>query len=95
MAAVVVKPLMKLRSVLTPRYPAATKGIVGAAVTKAVIVSAFAPSKLALMKCRPGIINGLEPILPASFKKATIDPVKVIPPMTTPRYAVTWCNIEI
>lgn len=84
-AAVVVKPLMKLRTVLAPRYPAATKGTVGAAVTKAAMVNTFAPSKPELMMCFPGSINGLEPIFPASFKNATMEPVKVIPPMITPR----------
>jgi hypothetical protein len=36
-----------------------------------------------------GKMRGLEDMRPESFKKATMDPVKVIPPTRTPRYAVT------
>ncbi len=32
-------------------------------------------------------------LIPDSFKKAAIDPVKVIPPMTVPKYAAIKCNV--
>ena len=80
MAAVVVKPLIKLRTVFTPRYAAATAGTIGAAVTNAPIAARFVASSDPLMRCLPGRASGREDILPASFKNATTEPVKVTPP---------------
>jgi len=80
MAAVVVYPLIKLKIVFAPRNVAAMRGVVGAIARNPVIVSALAPRRELLIRCLPGSKSGLEPIRPASFKKATIDPVKVIPP---------------
>ena len=82
MAAVVVKPLMKLSIVFAPRYAAATAGTVGAAVTKAAMVNTFAPRSELLIIWRPGSVNGREDILPASLKNATTEPVNVTPPTT-------------
>lgn len=80
MAAVVVNPLIKLRIALAPRKEAATTGVVGAIAKKPAIVSALAPNSELLIKCFPGSAKGFDDILAASFKKATMDPVKVIPP---------------
>jgi hypothetical protein len=33
------------------------------------------------MRCRPGSFTGFEDIFPASFPKATIEPVNVTPPI--------------
>lgn len=79
-AAVVVKPLMKLRTVFTPRYAAATAGTIGPAVTNAPMVARFVAKSEPLMRCFPGRARGREDILPASFKNATTEPVKVTPP---------------
>ena len=80
MAAVVVYPLMKLNTALVPRNDAATIGVVGAIDKKPAIVSAFAPRSVLLTKCFPGNIKGFDDMRAASFKNATIEPVKVIPP---------------
>jgi hypothetical protein len=79
-AAVVVKPLIKLRIVFAPRKVAARSGVAGAIEMKPAIVSALAPKSELLIKCLPGSKRGLEPIRPASFKNATTEPVKVMPP---------------
>lgn len=79
-AAVVVNPEMKLMTVLAPRYAAATIGTVGAADTKAPKVNALRPMIPPFTRCFLGIANGLEDIRPESLRKATIDPVKVMPP---------------
>lgn len=79
-AAVVVNPFTKLSTVLAERAMAATTGAPGAIVTKAPMVPAFAASRLELIKCRPGRDNGREDIFPASFMKATMLPVNVMPP---------------
>ena len=76
---------MKDSNVLAPRYPAATSGTVGGTDRKAPIVNAFNPMIPLLMRCFPGSARGLEDMRPESFKKATIDPVNVIPPTRTPR----------
>ena len=81
MAAVVVKPLMKLSTALAPRKPAATSGAEGAMVKKAPIDAMFRPSSELLTRCFPGSANGRDDILPASFKNATMEPVNVIPPV--------------
>ena len=80
MAAVVVMPLIKLKMVFAPRKPAATRGTEGAIVTKAPIVAMFVASKEELTKCFAGIARGREDMRPASLRKATTDPVNVIPP---------------
>jgi hypothetical protein len=82
MAAVVVKPFKKLSTVLAPKQAAATAGAPGAIVTNAPIVATLAPSNEEFTRCLPGSIVGLEDIRPASLRKATIEPVKVIPPKT-------------
>ena len=84
-AAVVVNPLMKLKIVFAPKYAAATTGTAGAAVTNAPRPAKFVANSELLIKCLPGRINGREDILPANFKNATMDPVNVTPPMSTPR----------
>lgn len=80
---------MKDNNVLAPRYPAAINGTVGGADRKAPIVSAFKPMSPLLTRCFIGKTRGLDDMRPESFKKATMDPVNVIPPTRTPRYALT------
>jgi hypothetical protein len=72
---------MKLKIALAPRKDAATTGVVGAIAKKPAIVSTLAPKSELLIRCFPGSIKGFDDILAASFKKATIEPVKVMPPM--------------
>src|ERR1700730_17409298 len=79
-AAVSVYPFIKLSRVFNPRYPAATAGTAGAAAKNPPIAARFTPSREPLMRCRAGSIRGLDDIFPASLKKATIDPVNVMPP---------------
>lgn len=79
-AAVVVKPLMKLSTVFAPRKPAATRGAEGAMAKNAPIDAMFAPSNELLIRCFAGSAIGLDDIFPASFKNATMEPVNVIPP---------------
>jgi hypothetical protein len=79
-ADVVVYPLMKLSAVFAASAPAAIMGLPGAMVTKAPIVAMLAESKPPLMMCLPGRMVGLEETRPASLRKATMEPVKVIPP---------------
>lgn len=76
-------PLIKLRAALAASAPAAIMGLPGAMVTKAPIVAMLAVNKLELMRCLPGRIEGLEETLPASLRKATMEPVKVMPPILT------------
>jgi hypothetical protein len=80
-AAVVVYPFRKLSMVLEPRHAAAIAGAPGAIETNAPMVAMFAPSNEELTKCLPGKILGLDDIRPASLRKATIEPVKVTPPI--------------
>jgi hypothetical protein len=94
MAEVVVNPFRKLSTVFAPRQVAAIKGAPGAMVTNAPIVAMFAPRSDELMRCLPGRMVGVDLMRPASFKKATIDPVNVTPPIRTPKYAVTMCRVE-
>lgn len=49
-------------------------------VRNAPIVAMFVPSRVELTTCFPGMTLGLEDIRPASFLKATTEPVNVIPP---------------
>ena len=79
-AAVVVYPLIKLKTAFVPRNPAARTGVTGAIDRKPAMDSALAPKSELLIRCRRGSIKGLEDMRPANFKKATIDPVKVMPP---------------
>jgi hypothetical protein len=79
-AAVVVKPLIKLRTAFVPKKAAAIAGVAGAIVRNPAIVSAFAPKRELLTKCFPGSASGFDDIRPANFRNATIEPVKVIPP---------------
>jgi hypothetical protein len=51
-------------------------------VTKAPIIAKFVPSIVEFSKCRPRNCRGFELILPASLRNATMEPVKVTPPMT-------------
>lgn len=80
MAAVVVKPLIKLKTVFAPSSPAATNGAEGAMVTNAPMDNMFAPRSELLIRCLPGRANDLDDILPESLRKATMEPVNVIPP---------------
>lgn len=80
-AAVVVNPFIKLNAVFAPRHVAAIAGDPGAIVRKVPIASMFEPSNPELTRCRPGRTLGLDDIRPASLRNATIDPVKVTPPM--------------
>ena len=73
--------MMKLRTVLAPRKPAAMRGAVGAMVMKAPIDAMLAPSKVEFTMCFAGIATGLDDIRPASLRNATTDPVNVIPPI--------------
>jgi hypothetical protein len=72
---------MKLKTALRPRNPAAMAGVAGAMERKPAIETALAPKSELLIRCRCGRIKGLEDMRPANFKKATMDPVKVIPPV--------------
>lgn len=81
MAAVVVKPLMKLKIVLAPSSPTAIIGAEGAMDTNAAMESIFAPRRELLTRCFPGRTNGFDDILEESLRKATMEPVNVIPPM--------------
>lgn len=93
-AAVVVNPFRKLSTVFAPKQAAATTGAPGAIVTNAPMVARFAPKRDELTTCLPGRIVGEDFMRPANFIKATTEPVKVTPPMRTPRYAVTICRVE-
>jgi hypothetical protein len=53
----------------------------GAMVIKAPMVAMFVAKTPELIRCLPGRMRGFEDILPASLRKATIEPVKVIPPV--------------
>lgn len=79
-AAVVVKPFKKLKPAFAARHPAAISGAPGAMVRKTPIVARLVPKSPELMRCLPGRAKGRDDILPASFKKATMEPVNVIPP---------------
>lgn len=68
---------MKLNTVFTPKYAAATSGTVGANLMNAAIVSMFEPSRVLLMIWRPGRASGRDDILPDNFRKATIEPVSM------------------
>jgi hypothetical protein len=81
MAAVVVKPLRKLSTVFAARHVAATAGAPGAMATNAPMVATLAPRSDEFTRCRPGRTFGREDMRPASLRKATIEPVKVTPPM--------------
>jgi len=52
----------------------------GAIVMNAPMVPRLAASKLEFRICRPGRCSGFDDILAESFKKATMEPVKVMPP---------------
>jgi hypothetical protein len=95
MAAVVVNPFRKLNTVFAPRQVAAIRGAPGAIVTNAPMVAMLAPRSDELITCLPGRMVGEDLMRPANFRKATIEPVKVTPPMRTPRYAVTICRVEM
>lgn len=71
---------MKLRTALAPKKEAATIGVEGMCVRKPVIVAALAPKSAVLIRCFPGSAKGLLDIFAASLRKATIEPVNVIPP---------------
>lgn len=58
-------------------------------VTKAPIVATLLPSRLVLIKCLPGSNIGRDDIRPASFRKATIEPVKVTPPTLVRKVPIT------
>lgn len=94
MAAVVVYPFKKLRTAFPVKQAAAIAGEPGAIIRKVPIVAMFAPRREPFTRCLPGSTRGLDDIFPASLKNATIEPVKVMPPIRTPRYAVTICSTE-
>ena len=84
-----MKPLAKLNAALAVRHAAAMAGAPGAAVAmKAAHCShiGVASSPAVDEVFRPGRIfgSGLD-MRPASFMNATMEPVKVMPPMRTPR----------
>lgn len=56
------------------------------------IVPALAARRELLMRCRPGRMVGREDILPASLRKATIEPVNVMPPdgLVSPAQDKEW-----
>ena len=85
-AAVVVKPLMKLNTVFAPRKAAATRGVMVAVERKPAMVRALAPSNELLIRCLPGSMRGFEVIRPANFRNATTEPVNVIPPIESKDY---------
>tara|TARA_R110002060_G_scaffold46119_2_gene57378 strand:+ start:432 stop:854 length:423 start_codon:yes stop_codon:yes gene_type:complete len=96
MAAVVVYPFKKLRTAFPARQHAAMIGDPGAMTRNVPIVAALRPRREELSAWRgPGSLMGLDDIRPASFRKATTDPVKVTPPMRTPRYPATRCRVEM
>ena len=72
---------MKLKIVLVPRKDAATRGVEGAMDKKPAMVSAFAPKRVPFTRCFPGNDMGFDDMRAANFKNATIEPVKVIPPV--------------
>jgi len=81
MAAVVVNPLAKLSTAFPAKQQAAIMGDPGARTRKVPMVAILAPSKEVFSRCRgPGILMGFEDIRPASFRKATTEPVNVTPP---------------
>jgi hypothetical protein len=67
--------------VFAPKHVAAMSGDAGPMVTKAPIVARFVPSKVELITWRPGRIVGFDDSRPASFRKATMEPVNVTPPV--------------
>jgi hypothetical protein len=79
-AAVVVYPFRKLNKVLAPKNDAATAGVLGSELKKPAIVATLAVKRPVLIKCLPGKFKARLDILAANFKKATIEPVNVIPP---------------
>ncbi len=85
---------MNERAVLAASAPAAIMGDPGAIVMKAPMVAALVARRLELMIWRPGRIRGREDILPASLRKATIEPVKVIPPAGRVRTTSCACVEE-
>lgn len=94
-AAVVVYPFRKLRMALPVRHAAAIAGDPGARARNVPIVAMLAPRRELFRKCLgPGIRIGLEDMRPASLRKATMEPVKVTPPIRTPRYPATRCSVE-
>jgi hypothetical protein len=44
------------------------------------MVATLVAKRVEFMTCLPGSMSGLEDILPASLRKATIEPVNVMPP---------------
>lgn len=73
--------MMKLRIALAPRNDAATIGVAGAMDRKPAMVKALAPRSVLLIRCFPGRARGFEDIRAANLRKATIDPVNVMPPI--------------
>ena len=81
MAAVVVYPFKKLSAAFPAKQAAAIMGAPGAMVKNVPIVAMLRPRRVEFTAWRePGSLIGFEDIFPASFIKATIDPVKVTPP---------------
>lgn len=99
-AADVVQPCAKESAAFPAKHAAPIAGAAGAMVRKVPIHAIFVTRRPLLMTCRPGRTRGFEDIRPASFRNARMEPatsahlksrhlpVKVIPPMSTPRYAV-------
>ena len=81
-AAVVVYPFKKLRTAFPARHPAAINGAPGAMVINVPIVAILRPKRELLRAWRgPGSLIGFEDMRPASLRNATIEPVKVTPPI--------------
>lgn len=80
-AAVVVNPFMKLRMVLADKAAAATRGAPGAIDINPPMSAMLVPSKEEFTICRPLNASGLDAIFPDNLRNATMEPVKVIPPV--------------
>ena len=85
MAAVVVNPFMKLSMVLADKAAAATRGAPGAIDINPPMSAMLVPSKEEFTICRPLNASGLDAIFPDNFRNATMEPVKVIPPVYSVR----------
>ena len=55
-------------------------GGLGSEARKPPMVATFAARREGLIRCFPGSLKARDDIFPANLRKATIDPVKVIPP---------------
>ncbi len=91
-AAEVVQPLREAKRRVTARHMAPMAGAAGANGQERSHTGCVGGEHAAIDEVSTGQDCGLGVILPASFRKARIDPVKVTPPIKTPRYAVVMCK---